>query len=174
MSGTLPRGSTLADLMVLVAATAVGAWCTLLFREEIPMSLIARPGIPLHALFLSIPIAAALTWASLVIPVRGLRTRARRPIRQPDMAASLGAAAVMLGVAVRWTLRAWPYVHASAFTHGTLILYDWGTSCGLGVTTALSVQVACRRLRPRPDGFEGLRWLLAGYWVTLFLILDPR
>jgi len=55
----------------------------------------------------------------------------------------------MLGVATRWSLRAWitPYVDASLWVYGASVLYEWARSCGLGVLAGLALLILGRRLR---------------------------
>jgi hypothetical protein len=172
MPAPTARGLALADLMILVAAAAVGAWGAAVYRAGIPIPIIARPGLPLLPLLRSVPLAAALTWALLVIPVRTLRARTRRLTRQPGSAACVGAAAATLGVVTRWSLRAWitPYADGSLFVYGARILYEWAAWCGLGVAAALALLALKGCLRTQIGWVEGLRLGLGAYWLVAFLI----
>jgi len=61
MANELRHELTIFDAMVLVAAAAVGAWGATAYRAGFPLPIIARPGLPVLPLLLSVPVAAALT-----------------------------------------------------------------------------------------------------------------
>ncbi len=172
MADLVRREMTILDLMILIAAVAAGSWGATAYRAGIPLPFIARPGYPMP-FFLSVPLAAALTWGFLVVPVRTLRARTRRMTRHPGTALCTAAAAASLGVLARWSLRVWitPYMDGSPFLYGAKILYDWASWCGLGVVAALALLALGGRLR-RPTGWiEAVRLTLGAYWLAVFLIL---
>jgi hypothetical protein len=84
------------------------------------------------------------------------------------------AAAASLGVVVRWWLRAWirPYVDGSPWIYGARILYEWASSCGVGVLAAMALLILGGRFRRPVDWIEGLRLTLAAYWLAVFLIFS--
>jgi len=158
--------------MVLVAATAVGAWGAAAYRAGFPFPIIARPGLPVLPLLLSVPVAAALTWGFVAVPVRTLRERTRRVSLQAGTALCAAATAAMLGVVARWSLRAWitPYVDGSLWVYGASVLFEWGRSAGLGVMAAMALLILGRRLRRQVGWIEWVRLALAAYWLAVFLI----
>ena len=108
------------------------------------------------------------------MPARTLRERARRVSRQPGMALCIAAAAALLGVLIRWSLRAWitPFVDGSLWIYGAWILYEWAKTCGLGVVAAMALMIVGGRLC-RPVGWiEWVRSALAAYWLAVFLIFS--
>jgi hypothetical protein len=163
---------TIFDAMVLVAAAAVGAWGAAAYRAGIPLSIVERHGIPVFSLLLSVPIAAALTWGFIVVPARTLRERSRRLSRQPGTALCAAAAAAMLGVVIRWSLRAWitPFGDAPLWVYGAQVLYHWASWCGLGVVAALALLILGGRLRRQVGWIEWVRLALAVYWLAVFVI----
>jgi hypothetical protein len=174
MTDELRRKLTIFDAMVLVAAAAVGAWGAVAYRA-FPLPIGHQPSPPwLLPLLLSVPVAAALTMGFLAVPARTLRERARRVSRQPGMALCIAAAAALLGVLIRWSLRAWitPFVDGSLWIYGAWILYEWAKTCGLGVVAAMALMIAGGRLC-RPVGWiEWVRSALAAYWLAVFLIFS--
>ena len=73
-----------------------------------PLPIIARPGLPVAPLLLSIPVAMALTWATVAVPARTFRDRLQpAPFQELGTALCAAAAVASLGVVVRWSLRAW-------------------------------------------------------------------
>ena len=69
------------------------------------------------------------------------RTASRVPI--------LIAVAALLGVVIRWSLRAWitPYVDGSLWIYGAQILFEWARTCGLGIMAAMALMFMGGRLR---------------------------
>src|SRR4051812_8378100 len=98
MAGVLGRKLTIFDVMVLVAASAVGAWGVAAYRAGFPVPLMARPGLPVLPLLLSVPVAAALTRGAVAVPARTLRERTGRLSREPGTALCAAAVAASLGV----------------------------------------------------------------------------
>jgi hypothetical protein len=165
---------TIFDVMILVAASAVGAWGAAAYRAGFPLPIIARPGLPVLPLLLSVPIAAALTWGSVAVPARTLRERTRRLSREPGTALCAAAAAASLGVVARWSLRAWttPYADGSPWIYGARILYEWASSCGLAVLAALALLILEAGFRRQVGWIEWVRLTLAAYWLAVFLIFS--
>jgi hypothetical protein len=172
MAASAARSPTLSDLMILVAAAALGAWGAAPYRAGIPIPITAHPELPLLPVWLSVPPTAALTWALIVVPIRTFRARFRHGIDEPGTVLCVGAAAGTLGVLSRWLLRVWfrPFRDGSAFIYGAYLLYDTASWCGLGIVAALALLALGGQLRCRGGWVEALRWGLALYWVTMFLI----
>ncbi len=162
------------DAMVLVAAATFGAWGAATYRAGFPLPIIARPGLPVLPLLLSVPLAAAMTWAFIAVPVRTLRERAGRVSRNAGTALCAAAATAMLSVVTRWLLRAWitPYVDGSLSVYGASVLYEWARSCGIGVAAAAALLIMGTRLRRTAGWIEWMRLALATYWLAMFLILS--
>jgi hypothetical protein len=114
MSDELRQKLTIFDAMMLVAAVAVGVWGAAAYRA-FPLPFLPQPLAWLPSLLMSVPVAAALTGGLLMAPVRTLRERIRRVFRRPGTALCLAAATALLGVMIRWSLRAWmvPFVDGS-------------------------------------------------------------
>jgi hypothetical protein len=165
---------TILDAMVVVAAAALGTWVAAAYKAGFPLPIIARPGVPLFPLVLSVPVAVALTCGLLAVPVRTLRARACRITRQPGTALCAGAAAAFLGVVVRWLLGAWffPYVDGSSWKYGPRIPYESASWCGLGVLATLGVLALGGRVRYVGGTNEWMRLALAGYWLVVFVIFS--
>ena len=172
MATSAARSLTLSDLMILVAASALGAWGAAPYRAGIPIPITAHPELPLLPLWLSIPPGAALTWTLIVVPIRTFRDRIRHGIDEPGTVLCIGAAAGTLGVLSRWLLRAWfrPYRDGSAFIYGAKLVFDWASWCGLGIVATLALLALGGRLRCHGGWVEALRWGVALYWVMMFLI----
>ena len=164
---------TIADIMVLVAAAAVGSWGAVVYRV-FPLPMIPQPGSWLISLLSSIPVAAALTVGFLLVPVRTLRGRVRRVFRQPGTALCAAAVTVLLAVLVRWVFRASfkPYVDGSLWIYVAQIIGEWARTCGLGIMAATALLVLGGRLRLQLGWIEWVRLALAAYWVVLFLIFS--
>lgn len=173
MADELRRKLTIFDAMILVAAAAVGVWGAAAYRA-FPLPVVSPPPAWLPPLLMSVPITAALTVGFLVIPMRTLRERTRRVSRQPGTALCLTAAAALLGVLVRWTLRAWmvPFADGSLWIYGAEVLIESAKWCGLGVGAALPLLFLGGRLRRQVRGIEWVRLALAAYWLTVFLIFS--
>jgi hypothetical protein len=173
MANQLRHKLTIFDTMILVATAALGAWGAAAYKS-FPLPIIARPGLPVFPLLLSVPVAAALTGGLLAVPARTLRERARRVFRQPGTALCVAVAAVLLGVMTRWSLRAWitPYVDGSMWIYGASILYEWAKSGGLGVVAAMVLLILAGRLRLPVGWIEWLRLVVAAYWLVMFLIFS--
>jgi hypothetical protein len=174
MAGELRDKPTIFDVMVLVAASALGAWGASAYRAGIPLSLIDRPGLPVFPLLLSVPVAAALTWGTIVVPVRSLRERVRRLSRQPGTVLCVGAAVVSLGVVARWSLRAWitPFVDGSPWVYGARILYESASWCGLGALAAFAPLILEGKFRRRVGWIDWVRFTLTAYWLAMFAIFS--
>jgi hypothetical protein len=161
--------------MVLVAAAAAGVWGAVPFRGGIPIPIVARPELPfLLPLVLSIPPAAALTWAFIVIPIRTLQERVRRLIEQPGTALCIGVAGATLGVMTRWSLRLWlrPFRDGSPFIYSARLLYDSASWNALGIAAILPLLVLSGRFQRPTEWAEGVRLALVVYWVITFLLLS--
>ncbi len=165
---------TTLDMMVTVAAAAVGCWGAISYRAGIPLPVVARPGVPLLPLFLSVPVGLSLTWGLLAIPARTLRERAREIARQPGTALCVAAAASSLGVIVRWSLRAWmrPYADGSFWVYGASLLLECASWCGLGVIAATVLLALSGRFWRQEGWIEWARIAVAGYWLALFLVFS--
>jgi hypothetical protein len=163
---------TIFDVMVLVAAAAFGTWGAAAYRTGIPVPIIARPG--LFPLLLSVPVAAALTCGFVAVPARTLRERTRRLSREPGTALCAAAAVALLGVVIRWSLRAWvtPYVDGTVWIYGAQVLYQAGAWCGLAVMASMAPLILSRRFRHPVGWIECMRLALAVYWLTLFIIFS--
>src|SRR5262245_19144022 len=173
MADELRRKLTIFDAMILVAA-AIGVWGAAAYKGGIPLSILSRPGIPVFPLLLSVPVAAAMTWGFVAVPLRTLRERARRLSRQPGTVLCVSVAAASLGVVIRWSLRAWitPFADGSLWIYGAQMIHQWATSCGHGVLAGMALLMMSRRLRPRVDWIECVRLALAAYWLVMFLIFS--
>jgi hypothetical protein len=173
MADELTQKLTIFDAMMLVAAVAVGVWGAAAYRA-FPLPFLPQPPAWLPSLLMSVPVAAALTGGLLVVPVRTLRVRTRRVFRKPGTALCLAATAALLGVSIRWSLRAWmvPFVDGSLWIYGAWVLLEWARWCGLGVMAAMPLLLLGERLRCRVGWIEWVRLALACYWLTVFFIFS--
>ncbi len=65
------------------------------------------------------------------------------------------------------------HVDGSLWIYGACVLLEWARWCGPWVVAAMPLLLLLDgRLRCRTCWIEGVRLALAGYWLTVFLILS--
>jgi hypothetical protein len=163
---------TLADLMILVAAVALGLLGMRSFWNGVPVGYMALyEFFPFYGLMMLTPLASTLTLALIAIPLSTFRSRLRRLTRFPGMIACLGVMAAMSLIAVRWVIRSFtaPFADGTPWTYYGQFTYHSLVWCGLGAVAALVPAVIgdCRRFRPDPA--DWLRLAIAIYWVLMVL-----
>ena len=106
------------------------------------------------------------------MPAGTLRGRARRVFRQPGTA--LCAAAALLGVVIRWSLRVWitPYVDGSLWIYGAQGVYDWPGRAAKESWRPWPCWSWARRFRWQAGWVEWVRLTLAAYWISMFAIFS--
>lgn len=163
---------TLLDVLVLIGVAAVGSWAAAPYRDGIPIPIIARPGFPVLPIFLSVPMAAALTVGSLAVPLGTFRARAHRFPRYPGTALCAAAAFGSLVILIRWSIRAWinPYADGSLFVYGAAIFRDWGSWCGVAVGAVLVLLVLSGQIRRQVGWAEWVRLDLGIYWLAMLFV----
>jgi hypothetical protein len=164
------RRFSLLDVMVMIAATAIGlafdrvVWLgTPLWNGTNPMT---SRDLTLRAIALSVPVAAIWTIATVLLHLRHLRYPLRRMLRRPGMAASCAATvALVLGGG----LAACTMEGASVGLEGALVF-----GCGLPVMAGSAVaavwtlSMMVGRYRPVADWLDRLGRLMGLYWVLSF------
>ena len=111
---------TLADIMILIAAISVGLVGLRSFLAGFPIPFLSPyADFERQTVGMTVPVAAALTLALIVVPVRTFRSRLRRTARYPGMTACCGAATALLMIAMHSAIRSQVF----PILDGTLWLY---------------------------------------------------
>lgn len=180
MAAELPRKIGLIDVMVLIAAMAVGALSIRpfllyglgmldLFEEFFPAyRFVAYPHVVLRAVE---PWLASLTVAALIVRFRRPRPRLSRLVRQPGTAACLAAVAIMAasGVAGLAGLATpgFPRVEADALINQVFELFF--SPVGAVVAAVWLIMGLARIRRREPGWIDRLGRFLGWCWIAAFL-----
>jgi hypothetical protein len=170
------RRPTLGDVMILVAAAAIASGGIRLLIGTIPRDMWESG--PIKAVFaaaaLSVPCAAALTVAALVVRLRRPRPARRRLMRQPGVVACgtvvVFAAIVQLVITFAYLKRS-PY-NSSAFIDNWLgvMIEIFPVAVGYAVLVAWANLAIAGRWRRDPGWIDGLGILVGAYWALVSLI----
>jgi hypothetical protein len=187
MSRAPLRRLTLLDVMILIAATAVGAQSLHVIWSQLNVSHFAssldtRPLLGLfvrapHAFGAAVPVFAAWTVALLVPWMRRPRPPFHRLAMQPGLAACT-AATLGLGISA---LRCIAHVVAFDVAQGQPVSFGeygiWASICmdwitkpsgvGIAVAAVWSWLILTRRWRPQPTWLDRLGRALGVYWLLM-------
>jgi hypothetical protein len=166
------RRFTLADALILVAATAIGLALARWYATEVLSvgSFFDAPSLrALVARLIEPSTLGVFAWtgAFLVIRLRRPRSSLRRIARQPGMAAASGAAVVCATVALMMTIGV--AVRSSRIPSWILAFGNTAPwMAGLAVIAA-TVNLALSGCRPERGWIDTLGCALGAGWVALFL-----
>lgn len=173
------RRFTIADGMILVAASAVGL---LILREDMPGFLeeLRTPGAglgttPARLLLWVVgpPSGLFVAWAPGLIAVRlrSPRPRGRRLVRQPGLVAAV-ALLVAIVPGLLWCLSLWSYRPGFRdrfnFHERWVLVTEWADAAVAGSWLAL---IVAGRWRAEASWIDRLGRISGGYWVFRLLIL---
>lgn len=193
MPSTPRRRFTLFDMMLLIAATAIGARSLQIIWSFLNVSHFASPldkrpflgvlvRVP-HALGAAVPLVSAWTFAMPALWMRGPRQPFHRLVLQPGLAACIAAASALVLSAIFRIAE----VAAIAVSQGQPISFGdmgiWAFLClafieqpsGVGITVAAvwSWLILGRRWRPQPTWIDrmgrvlGVYWLMMIFWIII-------
>jgi hypothetical protein len=187
------RRLTLLDVMILIAATAIGARSLHVIWNLLNVSHLASPldtwpilGVLVrapHAIGAAVPLVAAWTVALPVLWIRHPRPPFHRLVLQPGMAACT-AATLALGISALYRMAE---VAAHAVSLGQPVSFGdqgiWALICmdliqrpsgvGIAVAAVWSWLILGRRWRPQPTWIDrlgrglGVYWLMMIFWILL-------
>lgn len=187
MAMSTKRHFTLADAMILVAGSAMGAsWSKILvdrwaqtrvmFGEE----RFAPPWYSEWALAVVV-LFAALSMALFACRLIPPRPRWRRIARQPGMTASLAVLVLSTGQAINTALvsHRLPYVYVmgktfAPFQYFASSLIELRRSVGIAVAVTWIILVLGRWWRPEPSWIDRAGRLLGLYWIGMYLYEHMR